>query len=368
MRYNIQTHQRGFVYIDNKPQRYLEPGRHWVFHPFSLVQVRVVDVRRLQAELSAEEAELVPSGQLQLIELGEFERAIVLQRGRPKHWLGEGLHLIWSVHGLKGESRHIESIEVRRYDVRAIEAPILSDSESNLIEGGLYRAVEVPEQAVALRFVDGRLDKVLSAGRHAAWTAAHTGRFAGIDLREKILDVHGQEVMSNDRVSLRLNLSAAYRVVEPEKLARVAEKPDQALYLSLQLSLRREVASRNLDTLLADREAMAEAIMTNVAPRAAEIGLELREVGIKDVILPGDMKVLLNRVIEAEKQAEANVILRRQETAAVRSMANTAKVMADNPLLVRLKELEAYKELAASVGDITVVVGADGKQPFTLMK
>jgi regulator of protease activity HflC (stomatin/prohibitin superfamily) len=94
-----------------------------------------------------------------------------------------------------------------------------------------------------------------------------------------------------------------------------------------------------------------------VAERASAVGLELLDLGLKDLVLPGEMKALLNRVIEAQKEAEANVILRREETAATRSMAQTAKVLAENPLLVRLKELEAYKELAGKVGQVNLVLG-----------
>jgi hypothetical protein len=94
-----------------------------------------------------------------------------------------------------------------------------------------------------------------------------------------------------------------------------------------------------------------------VTERAATLGLEVLDLGLKDLVLPGEMKVLLNRVIEAQKEAEANVILRREETAATRSMAQTAKVLGENPLLVRLKELEAYKELAGKVGQVNLVLG-----------
>lgn len=72
------------------------------------------------------------------------------------------------------------------------------------------------------------------------------------------------------------------------------------------------------------------------------------------------MKVLLNRVIEAEKEAAANVILRREETAATRSLANTARVMAEQPVLLRLKELEAMKDIAERIHEVRVVVGSDG--------
>jgi len=80
---------------------------------------------------------------------------------------------------------------------------------------------------------------------------------------------------------------------------------------------------------------------------------------VKDVVLPGEMKALLNRVIEAEKEAAANVILRPEETAATRSLANTAKVMADNPVLLRLKELESLKGIAEEVGEVRLVMGSD---------
>ena len=83
------------------------------------------------------------------------------------------------------------------------------------------------------------------------------------------------------------------------------------------------------------------ALRPAVTERAAALGLDVLDLGLKDLVLPGEMKALLNRVIEAQKEAEANVILRREETAATRSMAQTAKVLVENPLLVRLKELEA---------------------------
>jgi regulator of protease activity HflC (stomatin/prohibitin superfamily) len=90
------------------------------------------------------------------------------------------------------------------------------------------------------------------------------------------------------------------------------------------------------------------------------VGVRIDSVGVKDVVLPGEMKTLLNRVIEAEKEAAANVILRREETAATRSLANTAHVMAEQPVLLRLKELESLKEIASRIQEVRVVVGADG--------
>jgi regulator of protease activity HflC (stomatin/prohibitin superfamily) len=191
--------------------------------------------------------------------------------------------------------------------------------------------------------------------------------FAVIDKREKLLNVTGQEVLSKDRVSLRLNLSASFVVVDPKRLATVARAPDDVVYLAMQLAAREAVATRTLDELLADRDAVSKAVQGEVESKAAAVGLQLTGFGVKDVILPGEMKALLNRVIEAQKEAEANVILRREETAATRSMAQTAKVLAENPLLVRLKELEAYKELAGKVGQLHLVLG-EGAVPTLQLK
>ena len=93
--------------------------------------------------------------------------------------------------------------------------------------------------------------------------------------------------------------------------------------------------------------------------RAGELGLEIASVGIRDVILPGDMKDLMNKVTEARKAAEANLISRREETAAMRSQANTAKLLADNPVLMRLRELEVLEKIA-SAGKLNIILGEKG--------
>ena len=93
--------------------------------------------------------------------------------------------------------------------------------------------------------------------------------------------------------------------------------------------------------------------------RAGGLGLEVISVGIRDVILPGDMKDLMNKVTEAKKAAEANLIVRREETAAMRSQANTAKVLEGNPTLMRLRELEVLERVATS-GKLNIVLGEKG--------
>ena len=86
-------------------------------------------------------------------------------------------------------------------------------------------------------------------------------------------------------------------------------------------------------------------------------GVRVNAIALKDIILPGDIRDILNQVVTAEKQAQANLIRRRKEMAATRSLLNTARLIEENPLLVRLKELEALEKIADEVEKITVVGG-----------
>jgi regulator of protease activity HflC (stomatin/prohibitin superfamily) len=133
----------------------------------------------------------------------------------------------------------------------------------------------------------------------------------------------------------------------------------QALYRETQLALRAVVGARELDALLADKDVVAREVEEQLRRRAGELGLSVLSAGVRDIILPGDMKELMNKVTEARKAAEANLVTRREETAALRSQANTAKLMADNPVLMRLRELEVLEKVAGG-GKLSVVLSDKG--------
>ena len=372
MRIHVALNERVFIHINGKPTQYLGPGRHRIFRPFDTVEIFSKNTDEIVTDLWPEQLALVPPEDIRMLDLSDHERALVLRRGRPVRWLGAGEHLVWTVdRRVTTDVHHVSNVthrvQIEVIDTTNIEAKPLIDSVKALVPANDYIETTAAENTVALRFVDGALDAVLPAGRHAAWTTARKVAFTVIDLRERLLHVAGQEVMTKDRVTLRLNLTASYKVVDPKRVATVAREPDDILYLAVQFAAREAVATRTLDELLASREALGGVIAPDVAERAHEVGLEVVAFGVKDLVLPGEMKALLNRVIEAQKEAEANVILRREETAAVRSMANTAKVLAENPILVRLKELEAYKELAAKVGQVHLVVGEGGMPKFNIL-
>ncbi len=180
-----------------------------------------------------------------------------------------------------------------------------------------------------------------------------------VDRRELTVDITGQEILTADKVTLRLNAQLVYRVVDAEKAVATSDDVRTVVYREAQLALRAAIGTRDLDTLLNEKDALAAEVTGAVRPRASEFGVEVVAVGVKDLILPGDMRTLLNKVIEAKKAAEASVIMRREEAAALRHQANTAKLYVDNPTLLRLRELETVEKIATA-GKLNIVTGDKG--------
>ncbi|MGQ3280350.1 MAG: SPFH domain-containing protein, partial [Shinella sp.] len=131
-------------------------------------------------------------------------------------------------------------------------------------------------------------------------------------------------------------------------------------YRALQFAFRQTLGTLTLDQILERKVTVNAEAAEKVRADMAAIGVEVSAIELKDVILPGEMRDILNQVVAAEKQAEANVIRRREETNATRSLLNTAKVMAENPVMLRLKELEALEAIAGKVERLTIHNGTAG--------
>ena len=166
--------------------------------------------------------------------------------------------------------------------------------------------------------------------------------------------------MTRDKVSLRVNLAASLRVIDPVAARTKVAKYGDYLYRELQYGLRKAVSDKTLDELLGDKASLDADIFAYVRGRVSELGLEVLGVGVKDVILPGEMKTILNSVVQAEKAAQANVIRRREESNATRSLLNTARLIEESPTLMRLKELEALEKVTEKIDKLTVFGGLEG--------
>ncbi|MBL8943753.1 MAG: slipin family protein, partial [Myxococcales bacterium] len=177
-----------------------------------------------------------------------------------------------------------------------------------------------------------------------------------LDVREQELQITGQELIAADKATLRLNLLLKYAIVDPIAAAQSVAELRDALYAEAQMCARAVVAGVTVDGLLERRVELAREMTAAITARATAWGVDIRRLEIKDVILPGELKDLMNRVIEADKRAAAQVIMRREEVAATRSLANTARLIENNPVLGRLKEAEVMKEIAEKIANLTVVV------------
>lgn len=221
----------------------------------------------------------------------------------------------------------------------------------------LTRVIQVEQYERGLRYRDGRFERVLEPGRYREWDLPwlHV-RVAKVDLRRRPIAIYSQEILTQDRVSLRMNLVGVFRVIDPVAATHEVADAQGQLYTDLQLALREIVGAAGLDALLADKGAVSAQLLERARSKALRYGIELVDAGLKDLILPGEMKEILNRVLTAQKAAEAALIQRREEIAATRSLANTAAMLEKNPILLRLKELEVLERIMQGRGN-TVVFG-----------
>ena len=355
LRTRIGRHERGFLHTAGEYVRFLRPGVHWSWgfgHSVVRASTRQVVFQSPELELYLRDPQVWED--LVVVDLRQHERALVWIDGRLQAVLGPseqgGRFAFWKdLHEVQVDVHQVSEV---RLDHPRLDAVLATrEGQRELLE------VVVPAGHRGLLYVDERLREELTPGRYAVWRGAGRVNAQILDLREVTLDVAGQEILSKDKVSLRLNLVAAYRVHDPRAAAEATGNLQAALYRDLQLALREAVGTRTLDDLLSAKEKVGREVHAVVEPRARALGVSLGSVGVRDVILPGEMKTLLNQVIEAEKRAQAALIERREETAATRALLNTARLIEQSPTLLRLKELETAEKIAASVDQLQLVGG-----------
>ena len=351
----IRKYERGLMYRDKEFRKVLRPGRHVIFDPLFRVNIEVVSVRDVWL-LTRDLDVIVRSGQLageiEVMDLKDHERGLVWVDGRFVGVYDAGLRALWNVfHDVRVEIVDAREGRLERGDLSVILA---SKTAERLLD-----EVQVEQNQVALLKVDGRQREILRPGRYAYWSGLARFDTRKVDLREQVLDVSGQELMTADKVTLRLNAVVAYRVVDAVQALTQVEDYAQALYRESQLALRSVIGTAELDAFLSDKDQVARTLADMIRDRAKPFGLEVVAFDIRDLILPGEMKALMNRVTEAKKAAEANFITRREETAAMRSQSNTAKLLESNPVLMRLKELEVLEKISQN-SKLNLVLGEKG--------
>ncbi len=365
-RHVIAQHERGLYLRDRSIVKILQPGIYWTFDLLGRVNIEVFDITRPEFEHPYQDLLIKQQHELceayfQLVELGEYQVGLVYKNGKLASVLPPAIRqLYWKGPvEVRVEVQDIASdFEVPRELVRLIAHARGSELASS-VRATVYPA-EVAEKFVGLLYVDGELVKTLGPGLYAFWKFNRNIKVEQMDTRLQAMEVSGQEILTKDKVSLRANLTAQYQVVDPVSAVKALSDVSGTLYRELQFALRASIGTRSLDSLLGDKGELDRVVFETVRDKVSEYGVVMKSVGVKDVILPGDMKEILNQVVQAEKAAQANIIKRREETAATRSLLNTAKLMEENPVLMRLKELEAVEKVTEKVDKLTVFGGLEG--------
>ncbi|MDJ0977427.1 MAG: SPFH domain-containing protein [Erythrobacter sp.] len=358
----IAENQRGLLVKDGRLVQVLGPGRHfyWLWNSrrmsCDIVAATGVCASPLVDGVEKRHPELAEAN-FEIVAPVQGEVAIVRTDGRATQIVrGGDVVRVWKV---------LDAISVDVIDVEA--EPKLSKRLLNELRPAsvvrseastTIKLVEVSEAETAIVLFDGELYETVGPGRYGYWQVGRVVNAKALDTRPVPLEVTAQEILTKDRVSIRVTLTSFVKVTDAVVAAMATPDYQAHVYKLVQFAVREAVAGRTLDELLNDRVKVDAEIVGEVRRQVEGTGVEVTGLAIKDVILPGEMRELINRVVEAEKVAQANLIRRREETAATRSLLNTAKLMADNPVLMRLKELEALERVTDKIGHIEVKTGS----------
>ncbi|SFS60705.1 slipin family protein [Paenibacillus sp. BC26] len=350
---NIQSDQRGLLFQKGSYVRYLEPGVYR-FSPFSDAKVEVLDITK-PFQVPGKDLELFLHDErlradLIVLDMSDAELALRYEDGKFAGLYRTGKYAFWNV--LKKHS-------FVRVDLTKPELTPQIDLAILPHLGNLVQIFDVGAQETGLLYYNNVLERQLGPGKYYFWRSNVQVIVRTIDLRRQQIDLTGQEMLTQDKVPLRLNFVCQYQVKDSLQTIQIRSVEEQ-LHIALQLVLREYVGTLKLDELLQMKREVSEFVLQRLREKQGDYGVEFLSAGVKDIILPGDVKEILNTVILAEKRAQANFITRREETAATRSLLNTAKLMDENQTLLRLKELEYLEKICEKIGTISLMGSSGG--------
>ena len=217
-------------------------------------------------------------------------------------------------------------------------------------------------------YTDGAFERLLPPGRHEwpSWPWSPEREVVFLDVRERSATIKNQEILTADKVAIRLSLLVYFKVVDPRAAVQTVAQYEDRIYEDVQLAARRFLATRTLDQILRDRNEISDAIREDVRASAHSFGVEIRRADVKDLVFPGNLREIMNKVIETERESEAALIAatKRAEVARIEAEAQarvarlrleadeaTAKLVEKNPQVVRLRELEVLREIGFRGGN-----------------
>lgn len=348
------------LFRDGAFERLLGPGQHVLWTGLSTVETLVLPFDDTAAAIDPAQGLPVQLDGSEVVEVAAHELAVLRVDGRDRQLLRPGRYRLWRTGARQ---------ELLRFDVLAEPGPLPAEDRLELGQGSAWTEQAADAERAVVLVRDGLPLRVLGAGRYRAWTSG-PWKLVPVHLGLEVLELAAQDVVTQDQVPVRVKPAATFRVVDP--LRWLASRAQQVpIYSAIQLALREVLAGRTLDALTLGREDLSDDLLQRSRARLpAELGVALDTVWVKDLILPGEVKEVVHRVTLARKEAEAMAIRRREEVAQTRQLANTARLLEQSPVLLRLKELEAMGELVGQLSGklekLVLVGGEDLARPFRL--
>jgi regulator of protease activity HflC (stomatin/prohibitin superfamily) len=348
----VNAYQIALVFKDGAFKGIRKEGTYWFWngekvnvYPLTVPFIPPVELNILLQDEALAEA-------LITVDVKDNEIVLLYENGLLNQVLTAGRYAYW-----KGPVDY----SMVKADISKTDIPATIDRATltHRLVAPFVRSFTVENYEKGILFIDGKYAGELESGTYNWWKNNITIQVGKVDMRQLQLEVNGQEILTRDKAALRINAWAQYKVTNIQKALLENKEYDKQLYVALQLVLREYVAGFNFDELLEKKESIAPYVLQNMKDKAEALGVEVNGFGIRDIILPGDVKEIMNQVLIAEKKAQANAIMRREETASTRSLLNTAKLMEDNAMLWKLKEMEYVEKIAEKISNISV--GGNGK-------
>ena len=222
---------------------------------------------------------------------------------------------------------------------------------ANFICGRYRHESIVAEAFVGLLYHEGKLVETLIAGRHVRW--GKNFRVALVDTRRTLLQVAGQEVLSADNVGVKLSVVLTTQIVDSAKSVQAADNHVAHIYSATQTAVRTVVAGVTMEALLTQRVAIGTQLRELIAPQAEAVGVQVHAVEVRDVMLPGELRKAFSEVLKARQEGQAALERARGESAALRNLANAARLIEGQPALATLRFLRTLE--ASNAGQTFVM-------------
>ncbi|MGL5233719.1 MAG: slipin family protein [Empedobacter falsenii] len=347
----INNQEIGFYIKNNEIEKVYSKGNYWILFNKNIEKLNINEIIDEKYYAMILENKTLKS-MVDFIEVLHNEVLIIYKNNQIYDSFYNKNVMIW---------KNSAQLKAVKFDLNSTEEiKNLTKREIDILrKSGATRIISVAPYFEGILFKNNEFDSVLKAGEYQFYNNETKISMVSFDMRPQTIEISGQEILTKDKAQLRINFMVNYQITDLLNAYQSNKDFEKMIYQAIQLGLREFIGNMNFDDLMSDKNSVTNYIIQKYQAQFQEIGLKLIDAGMKDIILPGEIREIMNRVLIAEKTAQANSITRREETASTRSLLNTAKLMEENETLWKLKEMEYIEKIADKVGEISISGGSN---------